>query len=490
MFKRCGMCRPDPNLEKKMRRNEGWKRNGIFILFLVVGIVWVAEAQEITPSENDVLHLTLEDAINRALFANRTIADAVDGVTHSRYSLNAAGADFELKIIPEVFLDLAGENKEVGGAVSLDKKLATGTRVTVSPIIQKSGGEVETGLDIALTQPLLRGLSPVYNLQGIHQADYFLRSTVRELYLTQVNVVLSVVYAVYNVIRQREILALHRSSYERSLGYAEAASVKQKMGLASAIDVYRANIKLNQEESLVISSRDGYEDALDTLRILLVLPLDQPVEVSAPLSYSQLPLVTDKALEIALEKRVEIEQYGDMIANLERQSRAAEHGLLPDVDLTVRYSSRGRNADLGESVRANTGSVEVGLATTGATSRTQERALFEQSKIAVTGARRLLELKRDEITREVRFALRLLQRTEDNIAIQREQINQAKGKLELAKVKFSRGMANNFDLIEAESELRSAEINLVSAVIQYIEGQYRLKAAAGTLIERPGRTTS
>jgi outer membrane protein TolC len=111
---------------------------------------------------------------------------------------------------------------------------------------------------------------------------------------------------------------------------------------------------------------------------------------------------------------------------------------------------------------------------------------LEQNKIAVNGARRLLDLKKDEITREVRFALRLLNRTEDNISIQREQIEQAMGKLELAKIKFSRGLADNFDLIEAESELRSAEIGLVSAVTQYIEGQYRLKAAMGTLIEHPG----
>ncbi|MFH2043010.1 MAG: TolC family protein [Acidobacteriota bacterium] len=473
-----------------MRRNGRWKRGGIFILLLIAGVVWAVEGQESSPPEVDVLHLSLEEAINRALQANRTIADAVDDVSRSRFSLTAARADFELKIIPEVFLDLTGEDREAGGAVSLVKQLSTGTRVTVSPIVQKSGGEVETGLDVSLTQPLLRGVSPVYNLLGVHQADYFLRSTERELYLTQMNVVLSVVYAVYNVVRQREILGLHRASFDRSLGYAEAAAVKQKMGMATAIDVYRANIKLKQAESLLISSRDGYQDALDTLRILLAMPLDQAVEVSAPLSYSYLALDADETLEIAMERRIEIEQYGDMIANLEQQSRAAGHGLLPDVDLTVRYSSRGRNADLGESVRANTGSVEVGLATTGASSRTREKALFEQSKIAVNGARRLLELKRDEITREVRFALRLLQRTEENIAIHRDQIEQAKGKLELAKVKFSRGMADNFDLIEAESELRSAEINLVSAVIQYIEGQYHLKAAVGTLIERPGRTTS
>ena len=58
------------------------------------------------------------------------------------------------------------------------------------------------------------------------------------------------------------------------------------------------------------------------------------------------------------------------------------------------------------------------------------------------------------------------------------------GQLELARVKFRRGLADNFDLIEAETQLRRAQTGLVSSVVSYVVGTYRLRAALGKLVER------
>lgn len=57
--------------------------------------------------------------------------------------------------------------------------------------------------------------------------------------------------------------------------------------------------------------------------------------------------------------------------------------------------------------------------------------------------------------------------------------------LELAQVKFKWGLANYFDLIDAETELRSAQTNLLSAVINYIAGTNQMRASMETLLERP-----
>ena len=236
--------------------------------------------------------------------------------------------------------------------------------------------------------------------------------------------------------------------------------------------------------------REAFQDALDNLRIILAVPLEQPIDVSAPLSYTLIDVKEGEALSLSLKERMEALQIEDLIATLEIQSDAAKHNILPDVDLTLKYSSKGSDSSLKESIKSNSGSVELGLVSSGNVSRTREKAVYEQSRIAISSALRLLDLKKDEIKREVKVSLRNLFRTEENIEIQREQIEQSKGKLELAKVKFSRGLASNFDLIEAESELRTAEINLISAVIQYIEGQYQLKAAMGVLIDKQGKVTS
>jgi hypothetical protein len=45
--------------------------------------------------------------------------------------------------------------------------------------------------------------------------------------------------------------------------------------------------------------------------------------------------------------------------------------------------------------------------------------------------------------------------------------------MEPANVRFQHGLASNFDLIEAETALRRARIQLISAVADYIIGHYR-----------------
>jgi outer membrane protein len=342
---------------------------------------------------------------------------------------------------------------------------------------------------VLLTQPLLRGRSRDFNLSGVRQSEYFFRSSQRDLYVTQVSIAVTTVTAVYDVIRSREVLRLNRSSFERSVGYTEAAEVKQKMGMATSIDVYRSRIKQMQAESLLIASRESYQDALDNLRIILALPLNQSIEVTAPLEYTVLGISEVRAIDIAMDQRVEISQYKDLLSNLNQRSRANKHALLPDLDMAVKYTNQGTAGSLEESIKSGDSRVEVGLVSSGNSRRTVEKAQYEMSKLALTSAERLFSLRKDEITREIKFSLRNLLRAEKNIDIQEDQIDQAKGKLELSKVKFSRGMAGNFDLVEAESELRSAEIGLISAVIGYIVGSYRLRAAMGTFLDKEGRVT-
>ena len=81
--------------------------------------------------------------------------------------------------------------------------------------------------------------------------------------------------------------------------------------------------------------------------------------------------------------------------------------------------------------------------------------------------------------------MRRQKRLDKGIEYQRDQVHQARGQFELARVKFRHGMASNFDLIEAETSLRQAQSGLISAVMEYIVGTYRLRASLGTLVEKP-----
>ena len=65
---------------------------------------------------------------------------------------------------------------------------------------------------------------------------------------------------------------------------------------------------------------------------------------------------------------------------------------------------------------------------------------------------------------------------------QTNKVEQARTKLEIARVRFQRGLANNFDVTDAQEDLVEAESALLVAIVAYNNGLARLEASiAGPL---------
>ena len=444
----------------------------------------------VTVAANPLIRiLELEEAINRALEANRSILDAQDGVESARLSIVSAESEFELKFFPlaEVgFTDGSEEDAEenFGTGVAIQKKFSYGTVATLEPNIQRTGDAYESGVNSSIFQPLLRGRDREFNLSGVYGSEFGARSARRFLYLTRVATVISTVRAFYSVARQRELMRVNDDSVSRLKLHAEAALVKEKFGLATPIDVYRAKIELKQSEDNLARARESYEDAMDSLKLILAFPMEEKIDVSAPLEYSLINMDEKKAVQVAFENRVELRQAWDSAKEAERQSRVAKHGILPELNVALSFAPMGNSNDFGHSLELDEYTWGVSLSSSTDFRRTAERASFDRSKLTVAAAYRDLNLLRDEIARETKSAIRALKEAEQRIGIQKEQIENAKGKLKLAQVKFKHGMANNFDLIEAEEQLRQAQTDMISVVIDYIVGTYNLRSAMGTLLER------
>ncbi len=434
--------------------------------------------------------LTLEEAINHALKANRSILDAKDGVESARLSIVSAESEFELKLFPLAeagFSDGSDEDAEesFGAGVTIQRKFPYGTFVALEPNMQRTGDTYQTRVDSSLSQPLLRGRDREFNLSVVHSSEFSARSVRRSLYLTRVNTVISTVRAAYSVVQQRELMRINEESVSRLKRHAEAARVKEKFGLATPIDVYRAEIELKQSEDNLASAREIYKDAKDNLKVILAFPVEDEIDVSAPLEYSLIRMDEEETVELAFQNRVELRQAWDGVKEAERRSRVAKHRILPELNVALSFSPSGSSDDFGDHLELNEYSWGVSLSSSTDVSRTAERAAYDQSMLTVNAAYRSMSLRRDEIAREARSALRALNESEQRIEIQKEQIKNADGKLKLAQVKFKHGMANNFDLIEAEEQLRQAQTNMISVVIDYIVGSYSLRATMGTLLEQP-----
>jgi outer membrane protein len=446
--------------------------------------------EEVLVVIDEVLVLTLDRAIDRALVANRGLIAAGDQVDSSRLSLVAAESQFELKFRPNANVGFGkhssnGTNEEYGAGLTIDKRFETGTSVAVTPRLDKVSGGYQSGVDVTLSQPLLLGTDREYNMAGVDSAEFSGRSANRSLFLTRVNTVVSTVMLMYRVVQQREVVALNIESTKRLKHLVVGTLAKEKIGLATSIDTLRGELQLRHAQDALAGAKESFGDALDDLRVQLSLPMDQPIQVEAPLVYTLVEMDENTAVQIAMESRVELAQAADNFEESQRFSRIAKHRTLPSLDLVFGYSQAGVNENLLNDFGLDDHVWNVNLVTSTDFARTAEKAAYEQSLLGIRSAQRSMELQRDDIARQVKRDLRNLRRAQKQITIQEEQIINSEKQMRLAKIKFDHGLAGNFDLVEAEADLRQAETKLVSSVVNYIVGTYQIRQSLGTLLQEP-----
>lgn len=442
-------------------------------------------------NQADCLVLTLEKAVSQALNCNRQLLSTVEGLTQAQYGIDLAKSEFSLSISPNSQAGYMGGDREkpswtVGGGVDFSKKFTTGTLISVAPSVVKKRHHYLTEVQATIAQPLLRGLGKEYQLAHLGGAQFALRSAYRNLYIAQVQLALRTIQTLYEVVKLERSLALNQESYQRIHQFYKATKLKEKIGLADALDVYRVEIELRHAEDALKGTQEHLEETKDQLRDLLALPLDFSIKVEVPTLYSPHPIDLNKAVEIALNNRIEVDQAEDEHRENERLSALAKKNLYPELNLVLNYSNVGRARHFSRSCTHDRENIwGIGVTTSTEVNPLADQIAYEQSLIAIASASRGREQTEATLILEVKKAVRQLKRAFERILLQEEQIKTAQGELYLAKIKFDRGMADNFNVIQAEKSLRAAQQNSWTAMIDHIVGEFQLLAAMGLLVDKP-----
>jgi outer membrane protein len=225
-------------------------------------------------------------------------------------------------------------SRNVAAGLAVEKRFATGPHIAVRPrLVRELSGERQGSfneeLSAELTVPLLRGLGSMVNLQEVRAAEHALRAAGRFEHVTHVNTVLEAVAGAYEIIQQRELLALFSAQAQRFESHAVIAATREKIGLATPIDAYRAEIRLKDAQSGLSRAQEALNNAADRLKVILATSLEQVLTVTAPLELQELDISLDRAVDTALLNRVELKQARDDVAEAQRQSDVDRHNLTP-----------------------------------------------------------------------------------------------------------------------------------------------------------------
>ena len=434
-----------------------------------------------------VYSLTLETTVKMALERNREIINARRNLQNQHYFSDLARSEFDMRIHPAISYNVSSEKESdnnLGVGLTFTKKYSTGATFSVSPTLEGTSGEYTGGIGVDISQPIFRGAGSLKNKDAILSSRYALSAEERNYYKLREQIVLEAIAAFYDLARREDLLHISESLVARFSGHVMTTMAKENAGYATPIDVFRAKISQKNAEDSRVSEQEALENAKDRLKTVLALPQSVDIKVEKSYDISFEPPAMAEAIDIALRNRVEISQVTEDVTENERMVEIARHNLLPDLSLSFNYSKEGWKGEEEAHDPPESESWAINLVSTSEIGRKREKLVYRQKLLALANARVLVEKKENEIINDVKARVRLLDKAKELIKIRGEQIHQAKGKLELAQVKFTYGMANNFDLVEAENELSRAQIERLRASVDYIVGAYYLKAAMGGLLEQ------
>jgi outer membrane protein TolC len=363
-------------------------------------------------------------------------------------------------------------------------------------------------LNLAVTQPLLRGFGTLVNRSGIVVARNSRAQTAEAFEMLVIDTLRQVETAYWNLVAARRAVEVAEQSLslaERLLGETQE---RVKVGTSAPIDLVQSEAGVATRRQALITARNVASNAEDVLKA--VLGFDQPAEwltkIETTQTYEFAPFLPDlaRSIETGLAQRPEIRQQQLRSEILDYYVRMAKNDVLPSLDLQAAYGWGGVGGK-GETVDPITGEpiiVEEGFPDTmdqignrdfpnwrlgvqfgipignnAAQGRLAEARFEHERSLAEMAA------LHQDIIAQVRVAVRALEDGAAAVeaAVASQQL--AARNLEAEQTKFDNGLSTNFQVLQIQEDLAAAELALIRSYLDYRKSNIGYRYATGTLLD-------
>jgi outer membrane protein TolC len=446
----------------------------------------VVEAAAPSGPRPGAVGISLARAVASALERNFGILAAGDSVAAARLRETASRSQFYPTLTPQY----QRSTDDQALAFDASQRLPwTGGRVSASAAFRSNlGADLPpsrfSDLRLLLTQPLLRGFGPTATHFELVNSRRARESQERALELGRQRLAVQVATAFYQIVQQRQLLAVAEQSLKRSEGLRRASEARLEVGLVSKLDVFRAQLQASQAEESMVRTEAALEDALERFRVLLGLsPADptEPEAVTLPEPQGDVLEPVQTLVARALAHRLELEETRELAGDARRAASLARQSLLPQLDLNLGLTRAGFGATLADSFRGADRGFTFFVTTSYPLARAAAVAAKATAELEVAARDRALAQRRLEIESEVRGAAREMERIRKSVDLQGKAVEVAEQQLRLATLRYERGLASNFDVVDAEGNVILARTALVGLRTSYQIARIELLRATGSL---------
>lgn len=411
------------------------------------------------PATNEVLHLTLRDAITRALRYNLGTIESGENVTTARGERLLALSN----LLPQVS---AGATENVNQV-----SIATLGIKNVPQIPRVIGPFSYSSADASVSATLFN-FSSIQRFRAARTAEEASKLSYQDT-LDAVTLVVGSAYL--QVIESASRIEAQEAQVRNAQALYDQALDSFQAGTAPKIDVTRTEVQLHTEQYDLSVARNNFDIAKLNLARAIGLPLGQQFDLADTLPYADIdPPTVDEALKSAYNSRadfraaLDLEKAADRALSAARGERypvIAMNGSYSDVGSTFGHSNGNFGFEAGVRIPLFTGGRIKGDITEAEASLRQRRAEAENI--------------RGQVDYDVRTAFLNLNAAKEQVGVARRNVDLANESLARSKDRFTSGVTDSVEVVQAEQALASADDQYITSVYSHSLAKLTLARALG-----------
>ena len=287
----------------------------------------------------------------------------------------------------------------------------------------------------------------------------------------------------YNVLLAREKITVQEQNLELLQQQLKTTTDRYDAGTVSSFEKLRAEVSVANAKVPLITARNDYRLAIETLRQALGFTTNRADSISkipniiGTLDYTPVTFDLQTAFDAAHANRPDLQRLAKLTSSREESVTAAKANYFPTVSAFGGWQLRkGPTYNFNDSYDGWLVGVQSqwnifdGRATAGRVA--QARSVLEQSRLTFTEAQLAAEV-------EVRQAYSNWQQATELADASKKVTGQAEEAVRLANARYSAGTATQLDVLSAQVDLTTARTNQIQAYYTYTVAVASLRKAMG-----------
>jgi outer membrane protein TolC len=410
-----------------------------------------------------VLDLSVDDAINRGLKFNLGLVLSGQATAQAKAS--------RLKELSNILPQLNGSLRESENKVNL---LAEGFNLGSFGQSLGIGSSVRfSNSDARLT--MTENLVDLHDIENARAASANVRAAGFTFNSAKETVTLAVAASYLLVIAAESQVEAASAELKTAEALHQLAEDRESAGLTPNVDTLRARVELQARRQNLIEANNNLAKQRITLLRVIGLPVHQQIKLVSRVPYKPLPAVSEEdALQRAMTTRPDYLAADQQVKAAELQKRAAEAERLPSLGVGGDYGVLGTRPDNA----FPTWTVNAGL----------KIPIFQGGKIEadIRQAEAVLQQRkaqRDDlkgrIEQDVADAILDVSAAGEQVEVAKATLDYAQQTLTQSQDRFSAGITNNIEVIQAQEALATANQQYISSLYSHNIAKVLLARAVG-----------